>query len=441
MSAKQQRGPPPFGFRRDVDGTRIPDPREAPIRKLIFELFAKEERVRTVARIMNERGHRTRSGSRFSDTAVARLLSDPAPEIVPPALWEECQAILASRAEGERPGKRRTHLFSGIAECSCGEKLVVQAGSPERYACPRCPRKIPGEILEEAFRSRLGDFAISDRELVRYARELAAELPEKQTLLATAEGELAKVEARLEAIPGSKRSSGTNQGAFTRERDELTSRRGELVEECSDLAKEIDGLRSLAGRSFPPGAGKLGELWLSLPQEEKRRVIEQLTHRAVLGDGEISFTLLDLSSSGGEEDLVEQPVEEEQRVAPPPPAADPPPHEEKPPARPAKKRKPRADVATRPFLTIPEVADLLGVDPATVYRLIGEGAIASHRIGRQIRILKEDFEAYLASRREAPKDARGRSIRTPPILPRLPGHLDDEERGLALARKAGTTKR
>ncbi len=61
------------------------------------------------------------------------------------------------------------------------------------------------------------------------------------------------------------------------------------------------------------------------------------------------------------------------------------------------------------FLTPKEAAERLAVSPKHVYTLCDKRVIASHKIGRSVRISEEDFAAYLASVRtatHAPGDQR-----------------------------------
>lgn len=160
----------PFGYRWQ-SGKLVVDEREAPVRKLIYELFLKHRRKRTVAKLLNDLGYRTRSASLFSDTTIDRLLRDATAKgirqvdgktvevepIVSADIWERVNNILG----GDKLAKLSIHVFSGIAYCSCGGKMAV-LGDALKYVCMECRHKILADDLEAIFHSQLKEFGISE---------------------------------------------------------------------------------------------------------------------------------------------------------------------------------------------------------------------------------------------------------------------------------------
>lgn len=148
-------GPAPFGFRRE-EGHLVPDPDEASVSRQMFELFLLHERVKTVARLLNEAGHRTRRGAQFSDTTVLRLLQDASAVggIVSKETWDRCQALLKDRTEnGKSPNRAPVHPLGDRVECRCGGRMYLRGkGLKGRFVCKVCRAKVPAETLERVLR-------------------------------------------------------------------------------------------------------------------------------------------------------------------------------------------------------------------------------------------------------------------------------------------------
>src|SRR5690606_7197946 len=161
----------PFGYRWEGHELVL-DEKEAPVRALMFELFQKHERIKTVANLLNEAGHRTRQGKKFSATTVRRLLTDPlakgqrranytqstgegkawelkseeewvyseAPAVVSEEVWNEVNARLERRKEKWAPAKKTRYLFSGLVFCHCGTKMY-KPSNMKKYYCRACLNK------------------------------------------------------------------------------------------------------------------------------------------------------------------------------------------------------------------------------------------------------------------------------------------------------------
>src|SRR3712207_4066788 len=57
------------------------------------------------------------------------------------------------------------------------------------------------------------------------------------------------------------------------------------------------------------------------------------------------------------------------------------------------------------LLSIPELCQELGMGKSWIYRRLRSGEIPSVRLGRSIKVKREDLEEYLESRRHRPPDA------------------------------------
>lgn len=330
MLGKPLGGQAPFGYQWE-DGKLMPDPTEGPVRKWMYELFLENRRKKTVARLLNEAGHRTRNGSNFSDTTIERLLRDstakgirranytrslgenkkwifkpqedwvltPVESIVSEDLWNQCNAILdEQRSKNKRPARKTVHLFSGVAYCACDQKMYVPSNSP-KYTCSKCRNKIPLEDLEDIFQHQLKNFFLSPSEINTYLNSADEVISEKEGLLRSLSEEERQVSQEMEKVYRLYLDDQiTPQGFGTRYKP-LEERLGQMEEQLPQLQAEIDFLRIqfLSSDQILTEAQDLYSRWDDLSPEEKRKIVENITERIIVGEGEVTIHLCYLPSS------------------------------------------------------------------------------------------------------------------------------------------------
>jgi site-specific DNA recombinase len=317
-------GPAPYGYRWRDHRLEV-DPDAAPVRTLIYELFAEHQRKKTVARILNRRGYRMRSGAPFTDNGVGRMIEDPTakglyranyttagdngasfklkPEsewiwtsvepIVSEDLWERCNGILAARAAGRRPAKKTSYLFAGFAHCECGPKMYVPSRSG-KYVCGGCRNKIPVDDLETLYRSELADFLLSPEEMDAHHAAASELLREKQLLIDAAEADLKKIVVAENELFDLYHAGALAKADFGRRHRPLSERRAQIEDELPRLEAERDVLKigMLSRDEVLEEAKDLADKWPELPWEHRRQIVETITDRIVIGKEGVEIILL-----------------------------------------------------------------------------------------------------------------------------------------------------
>ncbi|MBI2844005.1 MAG: recombinase family protein [Armatimonadetes bacterium] len=323
-------GQAPFGYR--WEGKKlIPDPNEAPVRKLMYDLFLEHRRKKTVARILNEAGYRTRSGAKFSDTTVDRLLRDTAAKgyrranyskslgenkkwvykpkeewiytkvepTVSEELWAQCNAILEEQASGrKRPAKKAVHLFTGLAFCDCGNRMYVPSNSP-KYTCYKCRNKISVNDLEEVFHEQLKAFFLSPVEINNYLSQADRTIKEKEELINTLLEEERTLNQDMDRVYKLYLDDEITSNGFGKRYKPLEERLEQMEEQIPKLQAEIDFLKIqyLSSDQILQDAKNLYSHWPDLTGDDKRAVVENVTEKISISKDEVAINLCYLPTS------------------------------------------------------------------------------------------------------------------------------------------------
>lgn len=326
-----------FGYQWK-DGELIPNPTEAPVRKLIHELFLEHKRLQTVARLLNEQGYRTRKGVQFTHTTIERLLDDPTAKglrranytrtgprgtswelkpksewvyvdcepIVSAELWDECYAVLNEARKSRKPRSRKTvHVFSGLTFCACdtNTKMYVPSNSP-KYVCSKCRNKVPIDDLDAIFHEQLRTLFFSPSEIAAYLREGEEAMAEKERLLAVQSGERSKIKREIDRLYDLYDSEAISKSGFGEKYHPLNERLEQIEDELPALQAQLDVLKIhyLSSDEIISEARDLYARWDTLSRDEKRAIVEAITESIVVGKEEIVINLhyLPSTSEGSE---------------------------------------------------------------------------------------------------------------------------------------------
>jgi site-specific DNA recombinase len=314
-------GQAPFGYKW-VEKELVIDEKEAPARKLIYELFIEHKRKGTVAVLLNKKGFRTRNGSLFSDTTIGRLLADtmakgerranyskslgegkqwvykpqeewvimPCPAIISEELWNECNRILEDQSKPrKKPAKKPVHLFTNLLFCSCGSKMYIPSNS-KKYVCAACREsRIESSDLEEIYFEQLKSFLLTEDHLKTYLIKANETIDGKIEQLKSLHQELKKVREHMSKLLDLHLSGELPKEGFGGRYNPLNERAKQIETNLPQVEAEIDFLKMqcLNSNHLLSEAQDLNSRWPQLSIEAKRTIAEQITNSITIGGDEI----------------------------------------------------------------------------------------------------------------------------------------------------------
>jgi site-specific DNA recombinase len=219
--------------------------------------------------------------------------------IISEDLWDQCNAILDEQEKkNKRPARKAVHLFTGFAFCNCGNKMYVPSNSP-KYICYQCRNKIPDSDLEEIFHQQLKTFFFSSVEISNYLNNADRIIKEKEELLRALEEERQKVEKEAQKVYRSYIDDELTVKEYGRLYRPLVERRDQIENQIPEIQGEIDFLKIqyLSSDQILNEAKDLYSRWPDLNPADKRKIIENITDRIIVGTDDITINLCYLPTS------------------------------------------------------------------------------------------------------------------------------------------------
>ena len=314
----------PYGYKRVGKEEMDLDENEAPIRKMMFDLFLEHKRFGTEANVINEKNYRTKRGSKFSGTTIKRLLQDPtakglrrshhtkvtkdgqteirdkeewyiheAPRIVSDAVWDEVNHIIKEQEKGRiQPLNKKTHLFTSYLFCECGGGMYVPSSNP-KYTCKSCKRKIHIDDIENIFKEQLTEFILSKEEVKRYFDGTHTVVQEKEQEIENIKKQIDKLNTKIEKIFELHEKGQIETERFHEFYDKPNEQINQFKRKIPQLQGEIFALNDQFKSSgyIIEEARSLYENWDKLNKEQKRNIIEIITDKIIVAEQEVTINL------------------------------------------------------------------------------------------------------------------------------------------------------
>lgn len=318
-----------------LDGKLVPDPKEAPIRVLIYELYKEHQRLAVVKRILNERGYRTRNGGKWSDSVIQYLLVDttakglrranyttrrrsktkkiysqlkpesewvwvPVPAIVDESLWDECNQIYL-RQKRTRVSRKAENTFTGMIWCGpCGRSLYAD-GAPQyrrKYRCPKCRTSIFLSTIDKAFNHRLWEFFGDQTSYDDYASHSKSKMEQQKALLKNLRREKDKLNVDMKRAEKDYLSGDLSAKRFEPIAADIEKRIDAINLESTKIMGTMDALNAdiLSSEIVSKEISSIPIKWDAFNKKEKREFAKQIVSKMELTGDNLVIDLVYPSS-------------------------------------------------------------------------------------------------------------------------------------------------
>ena len=319
----------PYGYKAQ-DGAMVLNPEEANVRRQAYELFLENRRKLAVARILNDKGYRTRHNCLWREPQIHTILTDtsakgvyffnkaksfgnwkstPKPEsewgridcepIVSEEVWTEVNRIIEEQHKTyKRAGRLPAQTFSKLAWCKCGTKMYARTDSP-KYFCRACNNKIPIADLEAIFHDELKAFFANSDKLASHLASANQTLADKERDLKSLESSIQKVREEMTQTHRLYLDGQITAQGFGQYYKPAEERLNQMLAELPKLQAAVDlmSVNRLSAEDVMSEAATLYDRWPKLPIDERRKIAEAVCEKIVIGQGEIDITLSYVPSS------------------------------------------------------------------------------------------------------------------------------------------------
>lgn len=319
-----------FGYHW-VEGSLIVNPQEAPTVKEIFKTFLETKKLLTTAKLLNDKGYRSRNGAKFGKTTVKRILTDPiykgtkranyskskgekkswklkpqsewvyfqVEPLIDEKTWNEINAIIKQNASPfpATPPPIGKYAFSGLLTCgNCNKPMYVlkyDGMKIPRYACRNCKQKINEDVLFDSFQEGLRCMVVHPEQLNEAVKDNdnAVSIQDKEAQLKTIKSELRSIDKKVDGFLDLLNDGVMERALFKERIKDLHERKDQLEKNMSELEAEIAYIKtSTLGKDFLlTQATTLYSLWDTISYENRVKIVRELLSGIVLKEDALFF--------------------------------------------------------------------------------------------------------------------------------------------------------